>query len=207
MKTEIIKITKNKKKELIHKTKTPKYLGSIINVINEFSQATRPKVVGQLTEYFKEFKKNNPTGSLNEWKLFYLKKEPNGFKNANKKILEMYNIIKKKIANELNMDVVKNWQEQLIIEKTFIGLSCEYLIGKYLSERFNREFIRSNPSDESKNIDFYLDNIAIQIKPISNKIRQHIVQYKTIIIEYEITGVDKTIEIILDENQLNILNK
>ncbi|MDM7274038.1 MjaI family restriction endonuclease [Sulfurihydrogenibium azorense] len=63
----------------------PKYATQIINLASQNAQATRPKVVGKMSELIKEF-----TGkTLEDWEIFYTKKYPQGIEDATQKILEM----------------------------------------------------------------------------------------------------------------------
>ena len=59
----------------------PKYATQILNLANQNAQATRPKVVGQMSELIKEF-----TGrTLEEWEEWYIKRYPDSIDKATKK--------------------------------------------------------------------------------------------------------------------------
>ena len=92
----------------------PKYTTQIINLANSNSQGTRPKQVGQMSDLIQEFKGN----SLNDWRRWYLNKQPQALDNAFSKIFPMIESFKKAIV-EIDEDMVKQWIEDLIILKTF----------------------------------------------------------------------------------------
>src|SRR3989338_2219830 len=105
-------------KELIGEVKDfPKYTTQIINLANQNSQGTRPRVVGQLSELIKEC----PEKTYNGWKNWYLIKHPKAIENASEKINEMVNNLKEAIQ-KINKIMIKKWTEDLVLEKTFIGL-------------------------------------------------------------------------------------
>lgn len=59
-----------------------KYASSILNLMNSFAQATRPKIVGQLSDLFIKFQKQHPKGNVQDWKKWYLQKYPKAFNDA-----------------------------------------------------------------------------------------------------------------------------
>ena len=48
-----------------------KYIGSIINLANGFSQATRPKHVGQMSELIQQFRDECDSHEVDDWEKFY----------------------------------------------------------------------------------------------------------------------------------------
>ncbi|MGC9060308.1 MAG: MjaI family restriction endonuclease [Thermoplasmata archaeon] len=54
----------------------PKYVAPLINLANQYAQGTRPKVVGQMSEFIQEFEGK----TLSEWEDWYLKKKPDAIK-------------------------------------------------------------------------------------------------------------------------------
>jgi len=155
---EIRKLITNKKIEF------PTYAASIINLANRFAQATRPKIVGQMSELIKEC----PHKDFEGWKKWYMAKYPNAIDNATKKIIEMLNKFNDAI-NKLDVEVVKNWVEDLVLVKTYIGLMVQEPILKYFAQLLNQECRISNPEEESKGIDGFIGNYKISIKPITYK--------------------------------------
>lgn len=105
-------------KELIGEIKNfPKYTTQLINLANQNSQGTRPKVVGQLSELIQEC----PSKTYEGWKKWYLEKHPKAINNATEKISLMIEKLKESIKL-IDKPMIKAWAEDLILEKTFVGL-------------------------------------------------------------------------------------
>ena len=140
----------------------PKYATQILNLANQNAQATRPKVVGQMSELIKEF-----TGrTLEEWEEWYLRRYPDSIDKATKKILEMINNFKD-VINKIDESMIRQWVRDLVIVKTFIGLRFQEGVLKKIAEKFNTIYRLSTPEEESKGIDGYVGNIPISLKPIT----------------------------------------
>ena len=140
----------------------PKYATQILNLANQNAQATRPKVVGQMSELIKEF-----TGrTLEEWEEWYLRRYPDSIDKATKKILEMINNFKD-VINKIDESMIREWVRDLVIVKTFIGLRFQEGVLKKIAEKFNTIYRLSTPEEESKGIDGYVGNIPISLKPIT----------------------------------------
>ena len=95
-KKEIIEITFEEEREILKlppKPELPKYASQLINLANIFSQGTRPKVVGQMSELIKEFRKSGGR-TFEDWKKWYLQKYPNTIDEATDKIWNMLNNFK-----------------------------------------------------------------------------------------------------------------
>ena len=60
----------------------PKYTTMIVNLVNGTAQATRPKVVGQMSDLIQEFDGK----TLDEWIEWYSSKMPNAINEATAKI-------------------------------------------------------------------------------------------------------------------------
>ena len=155
-------------KELINypKKSFPKYSTQILNLANYNSQATRPKNVGQMTELIKNFTKLNPHGSLNDWGIWYKSEYPERIKIATNKISTMLENFKE-VIKMITEELIEIWVEDLVIDKTYLGLNFQDSILKYLSQKFSIEYKQSTPSDESKGIDGYLGGYPISIKAIT----------------------------------------
>ena len=50
------------------------YVGSVINLGNSFSQATRPKNVGQMSDLIQEYRETAENPSVGGWESFYASK-------------------------------------------------------------------------------------------------------------------------------------
>ena len=150
-------------KEIVGEAKEfPKYTTQIINLANQNSQGTRPKMVGQLSELiqkcpYKEYKK---------WKEWYLKREPQAIKNATVRIVDMIEKLKAAI-NKIDERMVKEWVEDLVIDKTFIGLRFQEVILKRVAKIKNTLYRLANSQEESKGIDGFIGDTPVSIKPIT----------------------------------------
>lgn len=165
----IIKI-KNEEliKELIGEVeKFPRYTTQILNLANQNSQGTRPRVVGQLSELIKECPEKNYKG----WKKWYLAKHPKAIENASEKINEMVNNLKEAIQ-KIDKNMIKEWVEDLVLEKTFIGLRFQEAVLKKVAAIKKMKYRLSTPQEESRGIDGFIGNIPVSIKPITYKTKK-----------------------------------
>ena len=157
-----IKVEEIRRLMKIESPEFPKYVTQILNLANQNAQATRPKVVGQMSELIKEF-----TGrTLEEWEEWYLKRHPDSIDKATKKILEMINNFKNAI-NQIDESMIRQWVRDLVIVKTFIGLRFQEAVLKKIAEKFDTEYRLSTPEEESKGIDGYVSDIPISLKPVT----------------------------------------
>ena len=98
------------------------YIGSVINLGNSFSQATRPRNVGQMSDLIQEYREVAGRPTVEGWESFYDQKiGSDKIDVAADKIWEYVQRIRENL-NSLNRDDVKNWTKDLIIDKTFSGL-------------------------------------------------------------------------------------
>ncbi len=140
----------------------PKYTTQIINLANQNAQGTRPKVVGQMSELIEKC----PNKSYEGWKNWYLENYPNAIEKATNKIIDM--ILKMKNAmDKINREMVREWVEDLVIDKTAEGLVIQEIILKTMANKRGVAYRRSTPKEESQNIDGYLGDQPVQIKSIS----------------------------------------
>ncbi|MBI3051382.1 MjaI family restriction endonuclease [Candidatus Woesearchaeota archaeon] len=142
----------------------PKYTTQIMNLANQNSQGTRASVVGQLSELIQKC----PHKEYVKWKEWYLKEHSNAIDNASKKVFAMVEELKKAI-NQIDKEMVKKWVEDLVIDKTFIGLKFQEAILKRIAKMKNATYRLSTPGEESKGIDGYIGNTSISIKPTTYK--------------------------------------
>jgi len=147
----------------------PKYSTQILNLANQNAQATRPKVVGQLSELIKEF----PEKHLEEWEEWYLRKHPEAIKIATDKIIEMVQNFKD-VLNKIDRQLVENWVKDLIIVKTFIGLKFQEAILKKGAELLKTSYRFSTPEEESRGIDGFIGRLPVSIKPETYKIKKNL---------------------------------
>lgn len=149
----------------------PKYVSYIINRANRWSQGTRPKVVGQLTELFKDF----PGNTLNEWEEWYLQQKPNAISQATEKILKMVENIKD-ATDKIDRPMVETWTKNLVIVETFKGLRFQKAVLKKGAEILNADYRIATKEEEPKGIDGYIDNKPVSIKPATYRLEPEIVE-------------------------------
>ncbi len=138
----------------------PKYAMPLINLANRFSQATRPKIVGKMSELIKEC----PYRDFEGWKKWYLSRYPTAIEEATDKIMNMLENFKSVIEG-LDRDKVRKWVEDLVLVKTYIGLRVQEPILSFFARRLNMKYRLAEPEEESRGIDGFIDEYAISIKP------------------------------------------
>lgn len=143
------------------------YIGSVINLGNSFSQATRPKNVGQLSDMIQDFRELDCNHSVDTWEEYYNQNQgEEKIQEASVKIWEYVQRIKNNLE-ELTEEDVYAWTKDLIIDKTFSGLQIQLDVLKLAS---NGESYRlAKPDEESKGIDGYIGDEPVSIKPKSYK--------------------------------------
>ncbi len=151
--------------EISGETKTfPKYTTQIMNLANQNSQGTRPKVVGQLSDLIQQC----PYKEYDQWKEWYLKQNPKAIDDATNKIIIMVEEFKKSIT-QIDKKMVKNWVKDLVIDKTFIGLKFQEAILKRVARMKKEDYKLANPYEESQGIDGFIGKTPVSIKPITYK--------------------------------------
>jgi len=159
---KLIKVNvENQFKEVIGEPeKFPKYTTQLINLANQNSGGTRPQVVGQMSELINIC----PEKNFERWKDWYLKNYPDSIQKATMKIFSM--ITKMRDAMDLiDEEMVRKWVEDLVITKTAEGLIIQEIILKYIAKQKGVNWRLATPEEESKNIDGFIGNKPVQIKP------------------------------------------
>jgi len=147
--------------------KFPKYTTQLINLASQNAQATRPKVVGQMTELIKQFPKKH----WQEWEEWYLEKHPESISTATEKIVAMLEQLKSAMTR-VDRELVQQRVRDLVIVKTFIGLRFQEAVLKKISQHYKTTYRLSQPDDESKGIDGYIDKQPVSIKPSTYQTKQ-----------------------------------
>ncbi|MBI4836889.1 MAG: MjaI family restriction endonuclease [Candidatus Portnoybacteria bacterium] len=142
----------------------PRYATQILNLANQNSQGTRPRVVGQLSELINEC----PEKTYEGWKRWYLAKHPEAIENATEKINAMVNNLKEAVG-KIDKAMVRKWVEDLVLEKTFIGLRFQEAILKKIADAKKEGYKFSTPQEESRGIDGFIGNEPVSIKSITYK--------------------------------------
>ena len=146
----------------------PKYTSQLINWANQNAQGTRPVVVGQMSELFPEFVATGEEVTIENWSKWYVEKHPEAFDKATEKIFAQVQNLQKAIP-QIDREMVKQWVEDLVINKTFNGMYVQKAILASLAERKNAGFRLATPEEESKGIDGFVGEIPYSVKPDTYK--------------------------------------
>jgi hypothetical protein len=150
-------------KEIIGEPKEfPKYTTQIMNIANQNAQGTRPEVVGQMSELINKC----PEKNYEEWKEWYLKNYPDAIKKATLKVKAMVDNMKEAIKL-IDEKMVEDWVEDLVITKTAEGLIIQEIILEHIANKKKEKWRLANPYEESQNIDGYIGEIPVSIKPVT----------------------------------------
>lgn len=138
----------------------PKYATQIMNLANQNAQGTRPAVVGQMSELIQEF----GSGSMADWKIWYLEKHPEAIDAATERVLNMVELLKASIA-QIDKKTIRQWVEELVIVKTYSGLKFQEAILNKIAAYKKVSYCLASPDDEAQGIDGYIGEQAVSIKP------------------------------------------
>lgn len=173
----------------------PKYTSQLINLANQNAQATRPVVVGQMSELFPEFMTCGEEISIENWHNWYIEKFPDALEKATDKIYAQIQALQNAISL-INREMVKHWVEDLIINKTFNGLYVQKAILAFLAEQMKTPYRLATPNEESLGIDGYVGEVPYSIKPDTYKTMNRLPEIINIkMIYYTKTKTGITIEI------------
>ena len=145
----------------------PKYSTQFLNLINQNAQGTRPAIVGQLSELIQEC----PYTEFSKWREWYLKKNPEAIEKATDKIFSKL-IEMKATLNQIDKETVRKWVEDLVLNKTFVGLKFQGAILEKVAQIEGKRYRLANPKEESKGIDGFVGNKPVSIKPITYKTKK-----------------------------------
>ncbi|MCP1715678.1 hypothetical protein J2T58_001545 [Methanocalculus alkaliphilus] len=138
----------------------PKYTTQIMNLANQNSQGTRPEVVGKMTSLIVEC----PDKSFSGWREWYQKQYPDAIDNATDKIFPMIKNLNH-ACGLIDRNMVREWVEELVIEKTALGLIIQEMILKYVANERKTSWKNATAEEESQNIDGFIGGRPVQIKP------------------------------------------
>ena len=146
----------------------PKYTSQLINWANQNAHATRPAVVGQMSELFPEFMASGEETTIGNWRDWYEERHPEAFDTAADKIYAQVENLREAIKL-IDREMVDNWVEDLIVNKTFNGLYVQKAILASLAEKKGTDYRLAGPEEEAVGIDGYVGNIPYSVKPESYK--------------------------------------
>ena len=175
----------------------PKYTSQLINLANQNAQGTRPRVVGQLSELFKEYQSNTKEISIDTWRKWYINKYPKAIEDATNRIYEQIQNLKNAITL-IDRDMIQKWVEDLIITKTYNGLYIQKAILCKIAKIKRKDFRLAKAEEEAMGIDGYIDNVPYSIKPDTYKTMSRLSESIDVKIIYY-TKIKSGIEIEFDE--------
>ena len=142
----------------------PKYMASLINLLNRWARGTASQVVGQMSDLAQEC----PYKDYEKWREWYLQKHPEAIDKATKLIMaKLKDVVE--AFEKIDEKVVRVWVEDLVIDKSFWGLKIQEAIILRLEEMTGKKCRLANKEEESKGIDGFIEELPIQIKPFSYK--------------------------------------
>ncbi|MFD1205120.1 MULTISPECIES: MjaI family restriction endonuclease [Sporosarcina] len=142
----------------------PKYTTQLINLANSNAHGTRPKVVGSMADYFPLYLEETDDPTVEGWKNWYTNKEPEAKARAKARILPQVERLKEAI-DLIDEQLIDQWLDDILIDKTFNGMYFQKAILQKLSEHFELPYRPSSVEEESKGIDGYIGSTPISIKP------------------------------------------
>ena len=113
-----------------------------------------------MTELFREFGGK----SFSEWDAWYRRKKPDALDDATDKIYSMVEKLQSAIQ-QIDKAMVREWVEDLVVAKTFVGLGFQEAILSKIAEYKGATYRLSTPAEESQGIDGFIDDTAVSIKP------------------------------------------
>ena len=157
-----VKISNDEIRELLEapSAEFPKYTTQLINLASQNAGATRPRVVGQMTELIRTSGKRH----LLEWEEWYRQLHPDTMKQATERILAMLEKVKKALSL-IDREMVERWVQDLVIVKTFVGLRFHEAILKKLAALYGTSCRLATPEEEGRGIDGYIGETPVSIKP------------------------------------------
>ena len=165
----------------------PKYTSQIINLANQNAQGTRPRIVGQMTKLFQEFGGK----SYEEWDIWYRTQKPEALDDATDRIYAM--VEKLRVAvQEIDKSMVREWVEDLVLVKTFIGLCFQEAILARIAQRKGVDYRMATPEEESKGIDGFIGTTAVSVKPSTYAVKDMLpeeIQGELILYEKKKSGI------------------
>jgi hypothetical protein len=133
--------------------------------------------------------------TVSKWKAWYDQRYPTSIDRATEKVYAMVEEFRQTIG-KIDKKMVRNWVEDLVITKTFVGFRFQEAILKKVAEMLNGQYRLATPEDEAKGIDGYINGIPVSIKPSTYKSKRLMLseQIGAAIIFYEKTKAGLVVE-------------
>jgi hypothetical protein len=157
-----LKISSREIRELLEapSPEFPKYTTQLINLASGNAGATRPRIVGQMTDLVRMSGKRH----LLEWEEWYRRLHPDTMKQATERILAMLEKVRKALSL-IDREMVERWVQDLVIVKTFVGLRFHEAILKKLAALGGTSSRLATREEEARGIDGYVGDTPVSIKP------------------------------------------
>lgn len=149
---------------------TPKYTTYLLNPAINLSQSNRPEVVGQMSDIIEEFRGEYPEGTFEDWVEFYFE-EYDGEERLEESAEKAYPMVEKmrEAFEQIDEEMTRRYIRDLVLFKTYEGFDIQEAILRKLGDKFEEDVRRATASEESRGIDGYIGDQAVQIKPITHK--------------------------------------
>ncbi|MCR4438416.1 MAG: MjaI family restriction endonuclease [bacterium] len=140
----------------------PTYVAPLLNLANRFAGATRPRVVGQMSNLIQEFEGH----TFDDWASWYQARFPNAIEEACRLIREK--LVKfKGVLESITDEMITKWVEDLVLAKTFVGLKYQEAIPKKVAELTGLAYRLATPVQEAGGVDGVIGDREVSIKPSS----------------------------------------
>jgi hypothetical protein len=153
------------------KPEYPKYSSQLLNLANRFSQGTRPKIVGQMSELIRQWELEESDHSFESWRKWYLRQRPTALEESTRRVRAMLGKMKNTI-DDIDDNTIRRWVEDLVITNTYVGMRLQDLIMRKLASDCGKPFRGSTPAEESKGIDCFIGDVPISVKPSTYKLQE-----------------------------------
>jgi hypothetical protein len=159
----------------------PKYTTQLLNLANQNAQGTRPRIVGQMSELIHQF----PGKAFSDWQVWYAKTKPSGIEDATERVYSMVSLLKKAISL-IDREMVRTWVQDLVLNKSFIGLRFQESVLRRVAQRRGVDYQASTPEQESQGIDGFIGGKPVSVKPTTYKLKAMLPENLTVeVIWYE----------------------
>ena len=102
------------------------------------------------------------------WKKWYLAKYPHAIDDASTRVQEMIENLKQAMQ-KIDRVMIRKWVEDLVLEKTFIGLRFQEAILKKVAQARGASCRLADAQEEARGIDGVVGDVPVSIKPITYK--------------------------------------
>ncbi|MBU5625852.1 MjaI family restriction endonuclease [Oscillibacter sp. MSJ-2] len=146
----------------------PKYTTQLMNLANQTVKGTIPKMVGQMSELYPEYRRSTEEPSVEGWEKWYLERNPDTIDRATDKICHHIDRLREAIGL-IDRDMIRNWVEDLVIFKTYQGLYYQQLILEEIAAERGEPWRLATPEEEAQGVDGYVGDQAYSVKPSTYK--------------------------------------